>query len=223
MRTYIRRSSRVPYTRDQLLAAVERVRGGASLRSVSRDTGIPTRSIRRQKNEDPDRQPRRKNAVFTEEQETQLAEYIVGCSDSCSGLTGKEARKLAADFAHANGIRVPQSWSGAGLAGYDWLAGFQKRNKLSLLNPDVVPMANASGLNTKSEEHPPSSVSDTPAVVSDAPAVISEPPAVDSESPSVDTKPPAVSSEPSSVVSNSKSPTPVSESSVESFVGSASL
>ena len=152
MRTYIRRGTRVPYSRDQLLAAVGRVRDGASVRSVSRDTGIPTRSIRRQKNEDPDKQSRRKNAVFTEEQETQLAEFIVECSDSSSGLTGKETRRLAADFAHANGIRVPPSWTDAGLAGYDWLAGFQKRNKLSLLNPDVIPTTNASGFSARSEE-----------------------------------------------------------------------
>ena len=148
MRTCSRRGGRTAYTRDQLTAAVELARKGTKLKTVSMVTGIPLRSLRHEKNQGAARLPYCRN-VFTEAQEAQLSDYIVTCSDRFHGLSTREARKLAADFAIANGIHAPPNWTSTGMAGSDWLASFQKRNRLSLRSPEATSMARASGFNKK--------------------------------------------------------------------------
>ena len=148
MRTYVRRGARAAYSRVQLLEAVERVRHGAFMKDVSADTGIPLRSLRRQKNKGITRRPG-KSTVFTAAQEAELKDYIVACTDRFYGLSREEARKLAADFAQANRVRIPRGWTASGLAGLDWLAVFQKRDRLSLRSPEATSMARANGFNAK--------------------------------------------------------------------------
>lgn len=148
MRTYKKKGNRVSYTHDQLLAAVDRVRKGAYLKDVSAATGIPIRSIRRQKKQGGG--PRTNwRTTFTEEQEAQLRNYINACSNRFYGLSIDEARKLAAEFAEANKINVPPSWKTNGMAGKDWLISFRRRNNLSLRSPEATSMARANGFNRK--------------------------------------------------------------------------
>ena len=154
MRTYIRRGGRAAYTRGQLLAAASQLRNGTPLQTVSRLTGIPARSLFRYKNAGiAQRPPLHCRRVFSTAQEAELADYITTCSDRFYGLSCKEARKLAVDFARANSISVPNSWTRTGLAGPDWLSAFQRRNKLSLRSPEATSMARASGFNAKSVGH----------------------------------------------------------------------
>lgn len=121
------------------------------MKDVSSQTGIPLRTLRRHKNEDiSDRIGRR--AVMSPELELELRDYIVACCDRFYGLTRTQARKLAADFAKANGLCVPSNWVDKGMAGDDWLTAFQNRNGLSLRSPEATSMARANGFNKDAVE-----------------------------------------------------------------------
>ena len=129
------------------------------LQIVSRLTGIPARSLFRYKNAGiAQRPPLHCRRVFSTAQEVELADYITTCSDRFNGLSCMEARKLAVDFARANSISVPNSWTRTGLAGPDWLSEFQRRNELSLRSPEATSMARATA-STRSQSATSSAIS----------------------------------------------------------------
>ncbi|KAK4883920.1 hypothetical protein RN001_000191 [Aquatica leii] len=74
--------------------------------------------------------------VFSEEQKTVLADYLKRACDIYYGLTPKELRKFAYQYATANNLQVPGSWTKNKIAGADWYTAFIKRNNtLSLKTP----------------------------------------------------------------------------------------
>ncbi|KAI4455509.1 hypothetical protein MML48_9g00000486 [Holotrichia oblita] len=68
------------------------------------------------------------NQIFTEKQETELAEYFKKCSLLKYGLTYLSARKFAFQYAEINNIKCPTGWKSDKIAGVDWMYGFMKRN-----------------------------------------------------------------------------------------------
>lgn len=73
--------------------------------------------------------------MFTLEQETALAAYIIDCSKRFYGLPLIECRKIAYELAVANILVVPDAWHDQKLAGFEWLRHFRKRHPiLSLSN-----------------------------------------------------------------------------------------
>ena len=60
--------------------------------------------------------------------EIALMEYIKKAADIYYGLTPREIRKLAYQFAIKNWNKVPDSWNEKKMAGKDWFSSFLKRN-----------------------------------------------------------------------------------------------
>lgn len=69
-------------------------------------------------------------------------------SDIYYGLTPKEVRQFAFQYATALKIKIPESWKTNKLAGEDWLSGYLKRNvELSIRKPEATSLARASNFN----------------------------------------------------------------------------
>ena len=57
------------------------------------------------------------------ESEATLVEYLVHCNDMYFGLSAKETRGLAFEFAKKLNLKIPASWEAARMAGEDnWLS-----------------------------------------------------------------------------------------------------
>lgn len=69
-------------------------------------------------------------------------------SDIYYGLTTKDARRLAYDFAVKEKLRCPPNWMTNSIAGKDCLAGFLKRNpQLSIRKPQATSLSRATSFN----------------------------------------------------------------------------
>lgn len=86
--------------------------------------------------------------IFSDDQEKELVEYIVTCSQMCYGLSTIEIRKLAYDMALVNKIDIPENWGRLQLAGLDWLKSFLKRQpSLSIRQPEACSLSRATSFN----------------------------------------------------------------------------
>ena len=75
--------------------------------------------------------------ICTNEQESQLGEYLLAC-----------CRRLAYETAIKNNLTIPDTWVISKLAGIDWLQGFMERNKhLTLRLPEARSIARATSFN----------------------------------------------------------------------------
>nr|CAI5826562.1 unnamed protein product [Callosobruchus analis] len=92
--------------------------------------------------------------VFNEEQEKMLVVYIKDAANLQFGLTLKDVKVLAYQFAKANQMKYPTSWDSAQMAGEYWLRLFRKRYKeeLSLRKPEATSLARSSAFNKYSVE-----------------------------------------------------------------------
>ncbi|XP_074035914.1 uncharacterized protein [Leptinotarsa decemlineata] len=91
--------------------------------------------------------------VFTNNQEIELVKYIQTCSDMNYGLTYKQIRVLAFDYASAlPECNIPVQWRANRIAGIEWLKCFMKRNKqkITLRKPESTSLARATGFNRRS-------------------------------------------------------------------------
>ena len=68
--------------------------------------------------------------VFSAEEEVMLVDYCLTASKLHHGLSPKQLRLLAYDFAMANNKEMPESWILNQTAGSDWLGGFLKRHQM---------------------------------------------------------------------------------------------
>lgn len=84
--------------------------------------------------------------IFTDDQEQMLADYFVKSSDIFFGLSLRQARQLAFDYAiQLKLTNIPKSWHSS--AGRDWIDGFMRRHpNLSLRKPENTSIARASAL-----------------------------------------------------------------------------
>lgn len=86
--------------------------------------------------------------VFSPDQEKGLVEYLLKCSDIYFGLTPKECREFAFDFAIKVNAKHPHSWITNKMAGEEWLTSFLKRHRtLSLRKPQATSLARTSAFN----------------------------------------------------------------------------
>lgn len=71
--------------------------------------------------------------MFSEQNENLLADYILKAADIYYGLSPKEVRTLAYEYANKLNLSIPESWVDKQIAGVDWFASFMKRHpRLSL-------------------------------------------------------------------------------------------
>ncbi|GFV43967.1 hypothetical protein TNCV_2928201 [Trichonephila clavipes] len=74
--------------------------------------------------------------VFCKEEESALVQYLIVACNMHFGLSKQQVKKLAFEYAKANGKKYPKSWDAHGEAGNQWYIDFLKRNKvLSLRKP----------------------------------------------------------------------------------------
>nr|CAI5856007.1 unnamed protein product [Callosobruchus analis] len=83
-----------------------------------------------------------------------LVVYIKDAANLQFGLTLKDVKVLAYQFAKANQMKYPTSWDSAQMAGEYWLRLFRKRYKeeLSLRKPEATSLARSSAFNKYSVE-----------------------------------------------------------------------
>jgi len=77
----------------------------------------------------------------------ELSDHLVKLSDKFHGLTCSKVKCLAFQFATANNVQVPGSWSTKSRAGKDWLRLFMKRNKLAIRKPEATSLARSTAFN----------------------------------------------------------------------------
>nr|CAH0101770.1 unnamed protein product [Daphnia galeata] len=86
--------------------------------------------------------------VFTPQQESELAAYLITAQKLNHGLTPADTRKLAFLYGKANQIAIPNSWQLREEAGPDWFATLVKRNPiLSIRKPERTSQARAAVVN----------------------------------------------------------------------------
>ncbi|XP_072949708.1 uncharacterized protein mod(mdg4) isoform X1 [Epargyreus clarus] len=84
--------------------------------------------------------------VFDRTEERSLVEYLKDVALLQFGLTHKDVKILAYQFAKANGNKYPKSWDTNKMAGDCWMRLFKKRyeNELSLRKPEITSSARSS-------------------------------------------------------------------------------
>lgn len=87
--------------------------------------------------------------VFSREEEEALKFYLKQASLMHYGLTRKQLRCLALDFAQVNGRKYPQAWDKDGMAGKNWYYEFMSRHRdaLSLRKPQATSLARSTSFN----------------------------------------------------------------------------
>lgn len=149
-----RKTNRGEIPRELFETAAQKViNENSSIRSVAKDYGMCHVTLYRfvsalKNNTIPTTGYKPYNKVFTREQEEQLSQY---CEDSAKlyfGLSPKELRKLAYQFAKQIDCKFPNGWELKQMASEDWLTAFLKRNnKLSIRTPESTSLARAMNFN----------------------------------------------------------------------------
>lgn len=156
MRTYTRKSTRGSVSKELLQTAANAViKDGRKIKTVARELDICHMTLYRfvkkvrSGAENITTGYKKPRAVFTEEQEDKLAEYILKCSSIFYGLLPEELKKLAYESAvKFNAPNIPSSWHENRKAGPDWLTGFLKRNShLSIRTPESTSASRATSFN----------------------------------------------------------------------------
>lgn len=150
VRNYKRKTNRAEVNPDLYkMAANDVVSKKLSLRKAAEKYKLNFMSLQRYIKRDNQQvgyiRPRQ---IFSDELETRLEEYIVNCSRIYYGLTSREVRLLAYEYAVACKIRYPENWNNTKMATEDWLLSFKKRHpNLSLRQPEATSLARATSFN----------------------------------------------------------------------------
>lgn len=86
--------------------------------------------------------------IFNTQEEKLLEEYLLDASNMCYGLTERDVRILAFNFAVANHKNIPPSWDRNKSAGKEWMFCFRKRHpKIALRTPEATSLTRATSFN----------------------------------------------------------------------------
>ncbi|KYM99643.1 hypothetical protein ALC62_09611 [Cyphomyrmex costatus] len=171
MRNYKRKTNRASVPEDIVMRAVKDVvDDGQSYKSISSAYEIPIRSLIRYCNkyrimniheasiltQNKSLNVGYKNCskfVFNNVEEVKLEKYLMKCNDIYFGLSPKEVRKLAYQYAVAIEAKFPESWTKNMMAGPDWFTKFMKRHtKLSIRSPEATSLARTTSFNRTNVE-----------------------------------------------------------------------
>lgn len=153
-RYYKRKSDRGKWSVQDMKEAVMKVRNTElSVRQAAEQYNVPKSTLQRRvamKNKivsEDEKYLGRYRQVFTEIQETEIKEYILDMEQRFFGITYKELRLLAFEFATANNIENNFNKE-TRMASKKWVYGFLRRNKnISLRKPEATSYARATGFN----------------------------------------------------------------------------
>lgn len=143
-------------SKETMSAAVNAViKEGCSMRTAAEKFDIKLTTLhryvakRKQNGEETNMSPNYwVNKVFSDEEESMLAEYITTCGKMAYGLSTSSVRKLAYECAMRNNKKTPPSWHVSKAAGVDWLRAFIKRRQnLSLRQPEACSLSRLTSFN----------------------------------------------------------------------------
>jgi hypothetical protein len=91
---------------------------------------------------------KRPRQVFSDAANSELEEYILTASKLYYGLSTKDVRNLAYQYAVKNNVTIPAGWCDKQKASCDWLSSFLKRkNALSIRTPRATSLGRATSFN----------------------------------------------------------------------------
>lgn len=154
-RKYKRKTSK-KYTIEDLKAAVREIKEKKiSFRKAEEKYSVPRSTLLDQmKKQDSDiTEPKRGNKpVFNNSQEEELVKLIVNACRNFYGITIPSLRKIAYEFASANGLKNNFDKK-VGMAGMDWYYGFMARHPyIALRKPEATSLSRISAFNAEEVE-----------------------------------------------------------------------
>ncbi|KAF2885640.1 hypothetical protein ILUMI_20532, partial [Ignelater luminosus] len=131
--------------------AINLCRAGESVKGTAKKYGLAYATLYRHvKSGVASPQLGRFRPVLTDDQETELVNYLKDMDAVFFGLTRDEFMSLAFDYAHYNKLQYPENWSKDKKAGEDWLQRFLSRHtNLRLKTPESTSVARAKGFNRR--------------------------------------------------------------------------
>ncbi|XP_036141809.1 uncharacterized protein LOC105833706 isoform X2 [Monomorium pharaonis] len=167
MRNYKRKTNRASIPKDIVMTAVKAVvEDGNSCKAMAKVYNIPLRSLhtycKKYKEIKETKEATtstdidinigydqcKTRSIFTEYQEEKLEKYLIKYSNIYFGISPKEARKLAYQYAVAIQNKVPDNWMKNKMAGEDWLSRFMKNHKkLNIRTPKEASLTRVTGFN----------------------------------------------------------------------------
>lgn len=136
---YERKTNRSSWSDSDMKRAVQAVESKThSIRNAAKLKGVPFATLYdRLKNRYPDKKLKlERKPVFTEQQETELATYVLKLTNMFYGLTPSAIKHIAFQYALKNNIRHNFNQE-KNMCGKDWLRGFLTRNpQISLRHPE---------------------------------------------------------------------------------------
>lgn len=149
VRCYQKKTGRGTFSKEVMQAAVRDVQSGTNIRQAAANFGLNYKTLGRyvklQEKEGTLESASfgyntEKKMVFSPALEKLLVEYVLEASAIYYGLTMKELRSLAYEFATKNKLKFPQSWEDNKMAGEDWLTSVRSRHSdiLSLRQPEAT-------------------------------------------------------------------------------------
>ncbi|KAL7298973.1 hypothetical protein TKK_0008072 [Trichogramma kaykai] len=159
VRNYIKKNCKNNWTEEQMREAINYHKSGKSVLAAAKEFGIPRSTLQKkicQYNSDDNDFLQNDykggfKTVFTMEQEKALVDYILEAENNLMGLTAKDIRKLAFDYAVKLKVKHPFNLEDE-TAGTDWIKLFMKRHELSLRKPEHTSAFRAKGFNKESVE-----------------------------------------------------------------------
>ena len=149
-RRYTRKSDRASWTAEAMKRALKAVKEKThSVRQAAKVFNVPYTTLAdRLRNKYPDEKVKLgRKTVFTEEQETELADYILQLSNLFYGMTPATVRRIAYDYATVNNLKH-SFCTEKKICGKDWLNGFLKRQpQISLRRPEATSLNRILGFN----------------------------------------------------------------------------
>lgn len=167
VRTYKRKTDRTAANPDSIMAAAKAVKFRVppiSIRKAAEEFGVHCKTLERFYKKVTEQELtegktliklgyKKARAVFNQEEENRLEEYLKKASDIYFGLTPKEVRRLAYDYAKALSKEMPETWNENSMAGPDWFGSFLKRHpRLSIRTPQATSLSRATSFNKTNVE-----------------------------------------------------------------------
>ena len=148
-RKYQRRSKRGEISKETLEKASQLINRGESVRKAAQLFDIPRTTLRNYiSRSKPTVGYSKHRMFFSEEQEQEMARYLIDASNIYFGLTVMDFRKFAYACVEYYKIRCPDSWHKEKIAGIDWYLGFMNRHgELSIRRPESTSIGRASAFN----------------------------------------------------------------------------
>lgn len=149
-----RTTAKAAWTQEVLQSAKTAIEGGLSKRKAAKQYNIPFTTLRdRLKNENMSNPRLGRKPVFTQQQETEIAEQVKLLGSLYYGLNVADLRKLVYKYAELNNIKnnFEQSSKTAGL---DWVHAFMTRNpSVSIRKAEATSLNRISAFNKEEITH----------------------------------------------------------------------